>query len=253
MSKDYLDNNRGKITASKLKAFIECPESYRLAYIEEVDIPSTPSLELWTAAHYLLSDWWDRFNEKYLIMEKGKKRTKKLLEEESREILTHSDWLKLNILWDEIKRQPLFDLEWDYECEKEIIDGDLKCTADRIDVKEGVIRDLKFVQKVERFEIDYFSHLWFNYKLQADFYAYVASKVFLKPFRFLFDVVTHSWEYMCFEYIPEIDSEMFEGIKDIQEAKDYHPRVFRDWCIKCRYYKFCSKTAIQVKPKMLWE
>jgi len=30
-------------------------------------------------------------------------------------------------------------------------------TADRINVKEGLIRDLKFVQKLDRFEEDYFS------------------------------------------------------------------------------------------------
>jgi hypothetical protein len=207
------------------------------------------------AAHLLIQEWWSWMNKKYAFLEKWEKRTSKKYEDEERILLTNSDWEKILRLHDEITRQSLFDHKGKYEKEKEVIHWDLKCTLDRIDVENWIIRDLKFIADVSKFERDYFSPLWYNYQLQACFYSYVCSLVYFKPFRFLFDVVSHWWEYCCFEYdiTDQWLQEVVQWIKSLRECKDFKWKEYRDQCLNCSMYKHCSKTAVQINPIKIWE
>lgn len=245
----YLQKNRWFITSSKLKAYLECPNKYKLLYIDEIPQDETASMNLWTAAHLLISWGWTEMNKKYRFMEKGEKRTSKANEDEDRIMLTWTEWEKIMKLYEEVQRQPLFDFKGKYEHEKEIIFGDLKCTIDRLDVKNWIIRDLKFVAKLDRFKEDYFSELWYNYQLQAYFYTYVCNMVYNKDFKFIFDVVTHSWEYCCFEY-NECWTKAYQ-IDSLRRNKEFKWKEFRDQCLNCSMYKHCTATALQKEPVMI--
>ena len=235
---------------------MDCPELYRLNYIEEIEIPQSPSMALWTAAHLLIEWGMTAMNKKYRFLEKGERKNSKENKLEKRTFLTGTEADKIMILYDEVHRQPMFDIKWEYEKEKVLKHEGLKATMDRINVEKGVIRDLKFIHKLDRFKEDYFSPLWFNYQLQAIFYTYVANMVYGKEFQFLFDCVTHSGQYWCFEYKPTIqDFDMLVTQLDLAEkaikAKEFAPKEFRDGCINCRYYKHCKKTALQSEITLL--
>lgn len=158
-SKNYVEENRGYITASKLKMFSKCPLLFKLLYLDEIEIPEENEERyyvLWTAFHYLMEKWEEKFLEKYHIAdsylvadfkrmllerkqdlseeerEKEKKRLGKLQipqlraerygkkrEEESQKIrLTPKEWEDLLGMYAEAKQQPIRDMGGRYDYEK---------------------------------------------------------------------------------------------------------------------------------------
>jgi len=75
MSRDYIIDTRGVITASKAKTFYKCPMLYKLVYIDEVDATEFGEEEtaahflVGTAFHYIMEHGRDKFLEQYRIAE----------------------------------------------------------------------------------------------------------------------------------------------------------------------------------------
>lgn len=67
-TKQYLEENRWFVTASKLKTFLKNPEEYKVAYVDEVlidDDNESESFKIGKAIDYLLSFGRDKFLETY--------------------------------------------------------------------------------------------------------------------------------------------------------------------------------------------
>jgi hypothetical protein len=52
----YIQRNKGFITSSKLKSYLDCHEKYRLQYIEEIEQETSPSMDTGIAAHLLIQE-----------------------------------------------------------------------------------------------------------------------------------------------------------------------------------------------------
>ena len=141
MADTYLQENRGYITASKLKDFIKSPEYFFLKYIKEVPElkeKENVNFKLGTAIDDYISYWKNVFYEKYYIDEGFKKPeleeklfnmwidTKGLKVDDMKALLywdTASKirltaWEGETILWcvNELERQTLFEKDGDYKC-----------------------------------------------------------------------------------------------------------------------------------------
>ena len=199
-SREYLDKNRGFVTASKLKYFLTYgPEAYYYKFVKEIilDEEEKDYYIVWTAFDDLLSYWEDAWWEKYYIDEGLLKddlikkceekwfRTDWKVEDLKKRL--YGDKIKLtplqgeSVLWmyKEAKRQPLVDLwnplymtQKDIECEFEGLK--LKGTLDRLNLDEKMIRDRKTSGQFQNFE--YNIETTFDYILSMSFY-YVLVKV----------------------------------------------------------------------------
>lgn len=71
MSKQYIEENRGVITASKLKCFLRNPEEYYLQYVKEVDLEQEDKRHFIVGSAFddLVSYGEEFFLEKYYIDE----------------------------------------------------------------------------------------------------------------------------------------------------------------------------------------
>lgn len=179
MVDSYIERNRGYLTASKMKLFIECPELYKLVYIDEVDTSGVKKIDGIENGkiidEYLLTP--EVFNSHYLINDKkmlkadyvaaltemgaeltGKETVDQLKEIYcgNKEVLTESKAAMVRGIENEINRQPLWkwkpeNCKYDYEHQVELVMDykgiKLKGTVDRLlvdhDNKTIIIRDLK--------------------------------------------------------------------------------------------------------------
>lgn len=141
----YLENNRGFITASKLKLFTQCPYSYYLKYEREEEIGGTSGVHfgVGTAVDDFVSYGKEFFDNKYEIAEKGKRQTdlKKIY-------FSYSDGAPILRVIAEMKRQPFFALHnLDHEMQVEIKgkwkDLQIKGTLDVVNIKNMTFRDTK--------------------------------------------------------------------------------------------------------------
>lgn len=199
-TRDYLEKNRGFVTASKLKYFLTYgPEAYYYKFVKEIilDEEEKDYYTVWTAFDDLLSYGEDFFNDKYYIDEWLLKEDLIKKCEEKWFITTGKvEDLKARLYWDKIKltpmqweavlwmykeakRQPLVDLwnplymaQKDIECEFEWMK--LKGTLDRLNLEEKMIRDWKTSWQFQTFE--YNIETTFDYILSMSFY-YVLVKV----------------------------------------------------------------------------
>ena len=246
----YIQDNKNLITSSKLKCFKYCPQQYELNFVHEIERDDTVPMKIGTAIHLLMEGGYSKFNEVYHAMETWERRNSKDKKEETRIILTAWEYETIHWIYQEVLRQDIFDLKNPkYEKEKEVIHWNLKCKIDRICVEDWVIRDWKFIKDCSKFERDYFSPLWYDYKWQWLFYAYVCELVYWKPFTIFFDVCDKNWKACCFEHKPKKEDfpEIPFLINNLLEMSkgEFKWKEFRDLCIKCPYYKHCDLSALQ--------
>ena len=199
-AQEYLEKNRGFITASKLKYFLTFgPEAYYWKFVKEYILEDAEKdyYVVWTAFDDLVSYWEEYFFDKYyidegLLKEDLVRRCEELglntgwKVEDLRERLY---WSKIKLtklqgdnvfgMYNEIKRQPLVEFwdptykaQVDIECEFEWLK--LKGTLDRLSLEKKIIRDWKTSGQFQSFE--YNLETTFDYILSMAFY-YVLVKV----------------------------------------------------------------------------
>lgn len=166
----YVEKNRGYMTSSKLKLFMKDPFAYYLAYEKEC-LPSltTGALDMGTYFDDFVNlggrEGWEK---KYIILEPRAKRTGY---KGNKIPITNADGKILLLAFEELERQPLFDLYGKYEKQKELkaeytakngLKIKIRCTLDRYGVFEPkgyedhalfgkvMIRDTKFIESVDK-------------------------------------------------------------------------------------------------------
>lgn len=216
----YIEENRGFITASKLKTFLKSPEEFYLLYIKEEKPPyekEKKAFKIWTALDDYLSYWKKAFEEKYFFDEWL---LKAQLVERLETDWVDCKWLKVDelkrlyywdvsnkiklsdqeyqdILWmiNELKRQPIFDINWKYENQKTFIwkykNLQLKGTLDRFWV--DTIRDYKTTGDICKFIWDWESKL--KYDISMSFYWILVSCATGQKPELILDVVQSSAPY----------------------------------------------------------
>lgn len=222
-SLSYIEKNRGRITASKLKTFIKSPEAYYLQYIKEVQTEDEPSraLILGTAFDDFLTYGPVEFNKKYFLdegltvaglvekcFERGLAPTGKEKKEEllfmaygdvSKKIrLTEEEGNKVRGMMAEGVRQPLWDIHGAYDKQKTIegmYKGKLKLggTLDRFSKDRGLIRDYKTTGNLKNFSFELASK--FGYEISMAFYFALAKMVEGVECDIYLDVVQSSGVY----------------------------------------------------------
>jgi len=244
----YIEENRWYITASKLKCFIKSPEDFFLKYIKEV--PPLQNKEkkyftLWTAIDDYISYWETEFHKKYYIdqwlrVDEMKERLIAMwvdwgsMKKPELEDLLYWDrlskiklttWDSETVMWciKELERQPLFNKDWSYECQKTYIwqykSLKLKWTLDR-DKKEE-IRDTKSTKSINSFMWEWKDKLW--YDVSMSFYWVLKWKATGEKSKLFFDVVQKTFPYpsRIFE-IPQTDilTTVDQTIKPALDALD---------------------------------
>lgn len=219
----YIEENRWYITASKLKEFMKSPEQFFLKYIKELPSPKDSDERhfiLWTAIDDFISYWELEFHKKYFIDE-----WLTIAETTERLISIWIDpivlkWLKAPDLkemlyWDisskirltawewqtvlgcvrELNRQPLFNKDWWYECQKTFIwtykGLKLKWTLDRY--KTGELRDTKSCASISSFIWDWKEKFW--YDVSMSFYWVLVWKATGDKPETILDVVQKTFPY----------------------------------------------------------
>lgn len=167
---NYIEENRGFITSSKLKTYLDNKEAYKKIYIDEIDteglVPESKALERWQMVdQFILSP--EEFEENYAFKpgkgykadlvkacnERGiptKGDTVKDLEAKlygNKTVITPGDEEMLFGIKRELKRQPIFDWDGEYDHQKELIAEyqwlKLRSKLDRFSEEKKLIRDLK--------------------------------------------------------------------------------------------------------------
>ena len=230
----YVEDNRGYITASKLKLFMKSKEAYKKVYVDEVDnsfIKESKSLENGTIVDsYILTP--EQFKLEYAILEGTKKDDliKQCLEKNipveksdkvedlkaklvgNKQVLT--DWEVEMVRWieAELKRQPLFDFFGKTENQKEIIVEykglKLKAKMDRLDLTNKKIRDLKTSKDIEfskflncsKMEYELINSDEYQYGFQLAFYALLCKVQYGEWFDGILDCVKTSGNYVYEAY-----------------------------------------------------
>jgi len=240
----YIEENRWFITASKLKDFMKSPEQYFLKYVKEKESPDKRDKKhftIWTALDDLISYWETTFNQKYFVdkwllkadlVERANIITwedcsKKVVAElkeicfwdlSEKIILTKWDWETLFAMYNELKRQDLFDVNWKYECQKTYTctywkNLKLKWTLDR-DSKEK-IRDTKSTQAIKSFIWDWKDKLHYDFSMA--FYWILKYQSTWEKSELWLDVVQKTFPYASRIYkIPEQTT--LSAIEDIKWA-----------------------------------
>ena len=219
MGKVYVEENRGYITASKLKDFIKSPEYFFLKYIKEVpDLKEEEKVcfKLGTAIDDLISYWENEFFKKYYIDEGLLKAeledrlfnmgvdTKGLKVEdmkaliywdiENKKRLTAWEWETVLGCVNELRRQKLFDKDGAYNHQKTYIGKyknlQLKGTLDRDGTE--IIRDTKTTWNINKF-------LWewrdLGYDVSMTFYWVLKLKATGEKSKLILDVVQKTYPY----------------------------------------------------------
>lgn len=171
----YIEDNRWLFTSSKLKVFKSNPEEYYLRYETEV-VPEkkTTALSFWTLVDDYISFSSQVFNDKYIVLDKGKRKSSWWIKDWFIQI-NDTEWTSVKRIERELKRQPLIDYDWVYDKQKEIIiewNGvKIKWTLDRFSKEKKMIRDWKTTSQPDKFKYDLATG--YNYILQQAFYWWI--------------------------------------------------------------------------------
>lgn len=254
---DYREANRGYITPSKLKLFIDSPLLYKAIYVDEVDISmlkKSPALELWTMVDkYILTP--EEFRKEYAfqvwglkadlvkyceirwIELTGKEKVDDLKELIYKDKTVLTQWQEDAVLGiaSELAYQPLFDIKWDYVHQKDLF-GEynwlkIKWTLDRFQIDEWwdkvTIRDLKTTSQMyynwymdnTQFYADLSTKDTFHYKLQMAMYVWLVHQCYpdVVDIRVIIDAVGTSDPYF-YQWIM-LDTNELEDIWDTQIVK----------------------------------
>lgn len=244
----YIEENRWFITASKLKDFMKSPEQYFLKYVKEEESPDKREKKhfvLWTALDDLVSYWKEKFSQKYYIdlwlvkaqlVERANIITwedcSKKVVAELKEIcfwdlsekvrLTKWDWETIFAMYDELKRQPLFNIKWEYEPQKTYNctywkNLKLKWTLDRDWIWKNIeeLRDTKSTASIKSFIWEWKDKL--HYDLSMAFYWVLKFQATWTKSKLYLDVVQKTFPYASRIYeIPEQTT--LEAIERIKSA-----------------------------------
>ena len=284
---DYREQNKWFITSSKFKLYWDSKEAFKKVYIDEVPLDflkESPSMEKGTMAdEYILTR--DEFNKHYAFpVWWGKKAD--LIEEcarlwipvdksdkvddlkaklyGNRKVLTA--WECEDMLWmdRELKRQPLFDYDGEYEAQKELIveyEGmKLKAKIDRIG--KGLIRDLKTTKDMKYnsyYEMTEFENMLCNndmykYGFQLAWYVFLNFVHTKKWYDGVIDAIkpTGNYAYESYFYpssvlqriISTVIIPKLKELKEDMESGQFIDHVDRSTLVDNRYYPILD-TAIQ--------
>ncbi len=233
---NYIEKNRGFITASKVKAYMKSKELYKKIYIDEVDtsiIKESPALEKGTmidefilspeifAKNYAtpIGKWlkWDFekacLNLNIPIPPKASKDELQALLFGDKEVVTYWEFEMLEGIKRELKRQPLFDFDGQYDSQKEFVVEykwlKLKGTLDRYSFEKKLIRDLKTTKDLEyspfydatRFESNLINYDEYQYAFQMGWYWLLNYLHTKEKFDAILDAIKPSWNYAYEAYI----------------------------------------------------
>lgn len=192
----YVEDNKGYITASKLKCFLNNPQEYQLKFQKWVIRWKWKTyFKMGNAFDYLLSYGSDAFFDKYRE-KKVKRELKDMLDDDEYNTTTKKDELlektgltdkivltkwqmkKIRAMYEEVSRQPLMK-PWDESFAKQkTIEAEykwlpIKGTLDRFSLEQKEIRDRKTTSNLEKF---IFKAQDFGYDISMAFY-YVLAQV----------------------------------------------------------------------------
>ena len=236
----YVEDNRGYITASKIKLFMKSKEAYKKVYVDEVDtsfLKESKSLENGTIVDsYILTP--QQFAQDYAILEGTKKDDliRQCLEQNipveksdkvddlkaklvgNKQVLTDWEVDMVKGIEAELKRQPLFDFFGKTENQKEIIveykGFKLKAKMDRLDLENKKIRDLKTSKDIEyrpmidmsKMEYSLINSDEYQYGFQLSFYAVLCYIQYGEWFDGILDCVKTSGNYAYEAYFYHKDT-----------------------------------------------
>ena len=211
---NYLEKNKGYITASKLKTFLRNPQEFWVHYVKGVVKNETKThFKMWDAIHYLLAYWKDRFEDKYIDkLYKDDLKTKCRQEKiyfskndkvdtlkirlwiENKIMLTKKQKEKILSMYKEACRQDYMEARSErYEKEVAITTEynwiKLKWTLDRLDLNRAIIRDRKSTYNLWKFEWS-IDDYW--YKESMAFYYWLAKLEYYKECDLILDVLEKS-------------------------------------------------------------
>jgi len=291
--KSYIERNKGKISQSKLKVFIENMEDYKLQYIDEISLPQEDwrHFVIWTALHDALGYWMDYFNKKYFLQNKNMLKDDYInaLEEmwystewkvsELEKRFYEAKWNPIKLtawesemltsMLEEVARQPLTDIWWNYLKEQEIeVEYTssrwnwkliLKWTLDRIDTEKKLIRDWKTCASITKLLKDI---TWGDksYLFQISFYWLLAKINYWIECEAVLDMIDKT-KNTCYyglkitreqilEQIPIITKSLDDLIDENNKMKEWKPCFMSitndeiEKTFESKTYKF-QKSSIQ--------
>lgn len=281
----YIQENKWYITASKLKEFIKSPEQFFLKYIKEEEVPEQTEkkhFKIWTALDDLVSYWENEFYKKYYIdewltIEWIKKR---LIENWSEEILLKwltktdlqdmlywdlTDKIKLTpadgkqVLWmfNEMKRQKLMKLDWEYIPQKTFIGKykslKLKWTLDRYSIEE--IRDTKSCANINQFMWEWKNKLW--YDVSMSFYWILVNRATKNKPKLILDVIQKTYPYPSRVYeIPQgdimqiLDDTIIPALDALNSMMVAYEKTWKEELWKVRQSDFYKLSSCDMYPIM---
>lgn len=234
---NYIEENRGFLTSSKIKLYKKSKEAYKKVYVDEVDtsfLPSSSALENGTMVdQYILSP--DEFDKNYVIpawslkadleaeclrrniptTTDGKKDTIDQLKAKlygNKIVLSAWEVNMINSIKNELHRQPLYNHDGNYEHQKQFIVEykwqKLKGTLDRISLEKKMIRDLKTTKDLEYnpyYDMSYFENALtqndkYEYGLQLAWYAVLVYIHTGERFDWVIDAVKTSGNFAYESY-----------------------------------------------------
>ena len=235
---NYRQKTAGRVSSSKLRAFIDCPHKYKLQYLDGLGLEDRDCFVLGRAFEDILRLPREEFDEKYK--------------------LTPAKLATVERAAAEAKRNPLFDYGGDYktgvwlEAEYTARNGTKLLLCGEIDrLGNGLIRDYKLVANIAKFERYGVSD--YGYHLQLAFYQLMEAVANGHPTQFLdvrLDVVdkTKNAVCCCYPFPPEVMAqarqEMIDALERLAEREDFTPdfsgedmRINK--CAKCDMYQHC--------------
>jgi len=264
----YLEKNRGFITSSKLKNFLICKHRYCLEYekeeegFEEDDAKFLQGLAFEDFLYHGEKEW----RKKWIIAPPRMNRKKYALET-GMKVLSEPEGKAVLLAIEEAERQPILDLNGDYQMLKVITNRymgkyALRGEIDRFprDPKANFFRDYKFLRSVESAHHDISEFGW-DYLFQMSFYQLliqlqddsdtlrdaiidvvdkhkfsrtisitIPAKILLEKRAVVFDALQ--------QYIEAQESGKFPMVEESERSTK---------CFKCPYYINCDR-AIQREP-----
>lgn len=233
----YIERNRGYITNSKLKLYMQSKEAYKKVYVDEVDtsfVPESPALihgdmvdKYVLSRHlfdqeYVIPNWSLKADLERECLARGiptqSKETVQSLKDKlygNKTVLNDTQSSMTQGIYKELSRQPLYDMEWEYEHQKELIveykGMKLKATLDRLwkqvrDLKTS--RDLEYNQYYDTTKIEnkLCQNDEYEYWMQLAWYVMI---VYIHTWEWkdwILDIVKSSWNYAYEAYYYSADT-----------------------------------------------
>jgi len=298
---DYREKNEWFITASKLKLFMDSPLLYKAVYVDCVDlsnIKKSSALEIWSMVDkYLLTP--EEFDNEYAFSKaslkadliayceehwieltwKEKVEDLKALVYWDKQVLTEAQEAIITWISDEMNRQPLWDWNWDYEKQKELLwEYDwlkIKWTLDRFNRneanKKAIIRDLKTTSQMyynayhdnTQFYADLSTRDSYHYKLQMALYVWLVKQNYpdVKDITVIIDAVWTTDPY--FYQAIKLDTQELEDMRETTIIPLLNSiKLMSSWLLPVnenrnklasnRYYKLWTDDCIQKEFETVW-